>query len=480
MTNSKYASLHEDLQAFLQGLADEDKFSGTVLVAKDDDILFTGAYGYADRGRKIAMQVDTKLNLGSINKSFTAVAICQLAQKGLLSLQDILEKHLPDYADISQGRITIEQLLMHTAGLGNFMAAPGYRENLNRVDLIKDYLPYCREMVGIPGERHIYSNAGYIVLGAIVEAVSGEDYFSYIDKHIYQPAGMINSGCFYREAPPPNLAIGYIRPGTPGFGASPSGPPGNQGATSEEPLPNTNWLPLRGCSAGGGYSTVEDMFRFVRGIHNEVLLSGGFATLFPHQGIDYNYAVSRQYPGAKQAVGHSGGAPGINSVYEFYQELGYTLVVQVNIDSMQPIISMLRQKIIPTTVEPVAPSLEIKGQVIPGVVPLVRQGMSFIPLEVVCKVQNLSCRRVGDRVEVTLANGNLLMLGESSIAKLGEQEILLSHPCFTHDQELMVPLGPQGVAVHLGLMNGPGGLPYGVVKLVEPPRQVQQRQPREG
>lgn len=160
--------LAADLDAYLDDLAQKDELSGVVLLTRGSETLFSKAYGLADRERNIPNRIDTKLNLASMNKMFTGMAIAQLAEKGKLSFDDKVGKHLPDYPN---------HLLTHTSGLGSYWN-PRYQAAKDRLQTLGDFLPTFADapLAFQPGERFEYSNAGYIVLGLVVEKVSGESY----------------------------------------------------------------------------------------------------------------------------------------------------------------------------------------------------------------------------------------------------------------------------------------------------------------
>src|SRR5438067_4917205 len=176
-----------ELQGYFNSLVAENKLSGVDLVAKDGVAVASKAAGIANKATNAPIDLNTKFNLGSMNKMFTAVAIAQLAQAGKLSFTDTVGKHLPDYPNKEVAdKVTIHQLLTHTSGMGmywneKFMAQ---REKLTTVAA---HLPlFVTDPLSFPpGEMFQYSNSGYMVLGAIIEKVSGEDYYSYVADHIY-------------------------------------------------------------------------------------------------------------------------------------------------------------------------------------------------------------------------------------------------------------------------------------------------------
>jgi D-alanyl-D-alanine carboxypeptidase len=296
------------LGALLDSLAAAGRFAGVVVLALDTARVFERAFGMADRERGIANALDTRFNIGSINKTFTAVAIHQLAARGLLHLDDTLGEHLPDFpgAD-ARARVTIRHLLEHRSGIGgNIFAVPagGTRD---AVRTTADFLSLVDERLRFePGTRQEYSNAGYVVLGAVIERLSGTSYYDHMRANLFEPLGLHATEHLPKDALPPGTAIGYTR----------SGP----GATQDGPLlPNTATLPGRGSAAGGGYSTAYDLLRFA--------------------------AVARQgeVAGARAGLGIAGGAPGINALLETALPGGYDLVVLASMDP--PVAERIGQRV---------------------------------------------------------------------------------------------------------------------------------------
>ena len=164
----------------------------------------------------IPNRLDTKFNLGSMNKMFTAVCIAQLVEQGKLAYDDKIDKYLSDYPNSDAARkVTIHHLLTHTSGLGDFFNDK-WRAKQFRVKKVREYFPFFAEekLKFEPGSKWSYSNAGFMVLGAIVEQVAGQDYFEYVREHVYKPAGMVNTDAFELDHDVPNLAIGYTQTGT--------------------------------------------------------------------------------------------------------------------------------------------------------------------------------------------------------------------------------------------------------------------------
>ena len=293
-----------------------DEFSGCVLVARDETSIFRQAYGLANQRYGIPNRVDTKYNLGSCTKVFTKVAIMQLAENGALSLEDRVSRHLPGYPSGVADRVTISHLLNHSSGMGNFWN--------DRFEASKSRLRTVDDFVGLfagdplsfePGSRVQYSNAGYVLLGKIVEVVSGRDYYDYVREHIYGPAGMENSDHYESDLPVPNLAVGYTRMDEQGH---------KRGGPRRS---NLLMLGVKGSPAGGGYSTVDDMLRFCGALRGNRLTSKEYT-----QHV-YSSPVPGQDKGTKlQGFGMSGGAPGIGATFKMYFDTGYTKVVLSNYD----------------------------------------------------------------------------------------------------------------------------------------------------
>jgi D-alanyl-D-alanine carboxypeptidase len=294
----------ELLQAVRQYVDDRvkaDEFSGVVLIAKNRKVLFSKAYGMADKEKKIPNRTNTKFNIGSINKIFTSIAIHQLEQQGKLSLDDAIKKYLPDYPNKEAAdSVTIGELLDMSSGIGDIFGDRYEATPKERLRTIKDFLPLFADkpLEFKPGSQHRYSNGGYIVLGAIIEQVSGMDYYAYVRENIFKPAGMLDTESFEKDANIPNRAKGYTKI--------------LQGKSERSEVWVSNYpsLPGRGSSAGGGYSTARDLQRYI------LALKKG----------------KRSSPKTQGALGVAGGAPGLNAALEWDPRRGYAIIVLSNYD----------------------------------------------------------------------------------------------------------------------------------------------------
>lgn len=292
------AELVAAIRDLLESQTKADEFSGVVLVAKDQRVIFHEAYGFADRDRKVPNRKDTKFNLGSINKIFTRVAVHQLARQDRLSLDDTIQKRLPDYPNAdAAAKITIRQLLNMTSGIGDFFGDRYDATPKEKIRTLQDYLPLFADkpLEFEPGTSNKYSNGGYIVLGLIIEKASGVDYYTYVRENIFKPCGMTDTDSYARDAETPNLARGYTKP---------------EGAKGGPRVLNLATLPGRGSSAGGGYSTAPDMLRFIQAVKDKKVF----------------------LPDSPNGLAIAGGAAGINSVVEWDPRSGYRVIVLTNFD----------------------------------------------------------------------------------------------------------------------------------------------------
>jgi len=255
------AGLRADDQAFGAVMArygDNKVFEGALLVARGDDILFTGATGFANREWRAPNGPDVKYRLASLTKGFTAALVLKLAEEGKLSLGDVIRDHLPDYSGPAADVITIEQLLRHTSGMQHTTGLPGWFTGAFRRDISSaDFMTEIAKLplAGEPGEQYIYSNLGYYLLGKIAEAATGETYAQALQSRIFGPLDMQDTGVETASDIIENRADGYMWAARGGFR--------NQGYVNMDVF-----------GAGAGlYSTVGDMFRWQQGLMGGKILS---------------------------------------------------------------------------------------------------------------------------------------------------------------------------------------------------------------
>lgn len=311
-----------DLRRTLQTDAASGNFAGAVLVSKNGKSIFAEAYGLADREHQIPNTLNTRFRIGSMNKMFTAVATLQLVQANKLGLNDTLGKYLTDYPNKEvASKVTIHELLTHTGGTGDIFG-PEFDAHRLELRTLQDYLKLYggRGVKYDPGSTWEYSNYGFILLGIVIEKVSGESYYDYVRERIYAPAGMASSGSEPEDQKVPDRSIGYTKMGGNG-----------------QWQPNTNTLPYRGTSAGGGYSTVEDLLSFANSLQENKLLNAHYTEMLTTgkpgtPDSTYAYGFGDHKINGTRCFGHSGGAPGMNGDLEICPGPGYVVAVLVNID----------------------------------------------------------------------------------------------------------------------------------------------------
>jgi CubicO group peptidase (beta-lactamase class C family) len=297
---------------------ESDEFSGVVLIAKDGRPIFHRAYGFASKRFDAPNQPDTKFNLGSINKSFTAVAISQLAEQGKLSFDDSIGKFLDIFPPEIAEKVEIRHLLNMRSGWGDFWGNEDYLARFSRLREVSDYMEFIKDMPlnFEPGTNFQHSNTGFDVAGAVVEAITGLDYYDYVKKNIYEPAGMVASDSYHKDGPVKNLAVGYTNMNR--------NDPQGTGYRWE----NTYMMPPKGTPAGGGYSTAGDLLKYDNALRNNKLLSQTYT--------DYLFSRFEDRLGApftpKGMYRAVGGAPGINAYFAMDLVSGYTFIVLSNYD----------------------------------------------------------------------------------------------------------------------------------------------------
>jgi D-alanyl-D-alanine carboxypeptidase len=302
--------------------ATADRFSGVVLVARNGKTVFSEAYGLSDREKKTPNTLKTRFRLGSMNKMFTAVGTLQLAQRGKLDLKAPFGNYLTDYPnkDVAS-KVTIEQLLSHTGGTGDIFG-PEFDKNRLELKTLQDYVKLYgnRGPEFAAGSRWAYSNYGFLLLGVLIEKVSGQSYYDYVRDHIFKPAGMNGTASEPEEQLVAERSIGYTR------------------FTGDGLKPNTDTLPYRGTSAGGGYSTAEDLLKFATALqahklldaqHTEMLTTGKLDT---PMGAKYAYGFMDASINGTRCFGHGGGAPGMNGELKICPGPGYVIAVLANMD----------------------------------------------------------------------------------------------------------------------------------------------------
>jgi D-alanyl-D-alanine carboxypeptidase len=293
-------------EAYLGSLAERDLFAGTVLIARGGVPLFVRSYGFADREAKIANADGTRYNIGSITKTMTKAALLLLRDEGKLDLTKTVRTYLPDYPSKVADEVTLQQLVDHRSGMGDIFG-PAFDARKDGLKSLADYraLFVDAPLEFAPGTDDRYSNAGYVVLGLVIERVSGQSYYDFVRDRILKPAQMTDSGWPLQSDAAWPRATGYT-------------------TRTPEPGPrrsNAAFLPARGSSAGGSYSTAADLLRFARALPR-ILGTASYRELM---------RIPPDAPAAAQpAVAWGGGAPGVNASVQL--EGAFEVVVLANVD----------------------------------------------------------------------------------------------------------------------------------------------------
>jgi len=291
-------------------------FSGCVLVAKNGDVLFSKCCGESNKEYHISNALNTKFNVASITKPFTATAIMILSQKELLNLCDPVVDYLEDFP--LGDKISIYHLLTHTAGLGDYEVDPEYVTNMNNIRNLQDILAivYKRDrLFHEPGKDMAYSNSGAVVLGAIIEEITGKSYSTFLEESIFSPLNMSNTCHRYPEDVVENRASGYIRKMSGGY-------------------KNTHSLVTPPSPATGLLTTVEDLLLFDQALYKDDLLDEKHKkTMFTPFMKNYacGWGVFERF--GNTVTGHSGGQPGFSSWFRRYTNDKYTIIILSNFDS---------------------------------------------------------------------------------------------------------------------------------------------------
>ncbi len=317
------ALLAKQARAHLSELESRDGLSGVVLIARNGQPILERAYGYSNLADSVRNRIDTKFNMASMGKMFTAVAVLQLVEAGKISLDEKVGHYLPDFPNHRvRDEVTIEQLLTHTSGMGNFWEQLADKPK-ERYTAVADYVPLFADqpLQFAPGRGFAYSNNGYTVLGLVIEAASGESYFDYVRERIYRRCGMTDTDAIELDNPVPNLATGYSRS---------SDRPGHM-------VSNLYTNTFKGGPAGGSYTTARDMLKFANALMRFELLTPSDTELLTRGKVDYGkrryaYGFTEETINGHRLIGHGGGNAGIADELMIFPDLGVTAVVLTNGD----------------------------------------------------------------------------------------------------------------------------------------------------
>ena len=316
----------QKVDAYIRAQEGQGAFRGSVLVGIDGRIVFEKGYGYADEEWGAKNTPTTKFRIASLTKQFTGASILLLQERHLLQIQDPIQKYVSGLPPSWQS-ITLHQLLTHTSGIPNYAEIEHVDSVLNRTGAT------MRELVEVaatkplefqPGTQLHYTNTGYALLGLVIEKVSGLSYAEFLQRNIFDPLGMKDSGYDVQSAILPQRASGYMR--------------------KDNHIENADFIDMSIPNASGSvYSTVEDMYRWNEGVANGKFLSAASMeamfnvyseTLF--QGQHYGYGVVLAERFGKTLYYHGGGVKGFETVLQRYPKEHLSIVVLENLDPTAP------------------------------------------------------------------------------------------------------------------------------------------------
>jgi CubicO group peptidase (beta-lactamase class C family) len=315
--------------AFIRNYAAEHHFDGSIRVEEDGKPLFTGSFGICDRAFNIACADDTRYKIASITKAFTAVLVLQLVEEKKIALDEPIRRYLPNYAGEGADRVKIRMLLNHTSGLPNADAAyssvaqamasgmPHYQLPATPEQLIARY--YSGKLISEPGKVFSYNNADYIVLGRIIEVVTGKTFEQVLADRILGPVGLQDTGLLRQREIIPRLAPTYF---TPEKGAA---------LINDMPVYPENWF-----AAGGMYSTTGDLMKFANALYGGKVLSAAWLDLMLKPGLGgYGFGMWVGNPtfGGKtyRNVNRPGGIMGANGSFYHFNGVGFSQEINITI-----------------------------------------------------------------------------------------------------------------------------------------------------
>ena len=325
----------EEIGSYLKRMGDADIFSGAVVIAREGKPVFSQAYGYADREKNIPNTLDTPFLLASMTKLFTALAIGQLVEQGKISYEDPLSKFLPDFPDAeSAAKIKIKHLLSHTSGLalalGDKLSDSVDGDALDRRTTIKAMVDaYERKPLAFePGTKYDYSNTGYVLLGRVLEIVTGQDYYDYMQKNVFAPAGATSAS--FPLLPANGVAVVPM--------AYPYEPRFDSGTLREDYDVNQLGKGFRrGGPSGSSIASALDLIKLSNAMNAGRIVKPETLRLHstpkPELGAKhYGYGFSTRARRAdRPLVGHGGNAPGQCTEFGELKDTPYTIVVLSNL-----------------------------------------------------------------------------------------------------------------------------------------------------
>ncbi len=307
------------MEQVIQSHVQNRTFMGSVLVAKGDTVLLSKGYGSASLELDVPNAPATKFRIGSITKQFTAASILLLEERGKLATSDLIKKHLPD-APAAWDGITLHHLLTHTSGIPNFTGLKEYATLRGISTTVDKTIAVFRDkpLDFPPGEKMAYSNSGYLVLGHVIEKLSGGSYEAFVQANVFTPLAMTDSGYDSNSRIIPRRASGYL-PGPGGF-------------------LNAGYVHMTVPHAAGAlYSTTGDLLKWERALlGGKLLTAASLQKMLAPDKADYAYGVIVRSPNGRRQVWHNGGIDGFNASMGHYPDSELTIIVLGNVNGPAP------------------------------------------------------------------------------------------------------------------------------------------------
>lgn len=379
-------------------------FSGALLVAKEGEIILQKGYGLADRARNLPVTTESVFTIGSITKQFTGTAILKLEMQGKLSVNDPISEFFNNVPQ-DKANITIHHLLTHSAGLESDYGNSDFEE-VSRDEIIRRVLN--AELRSKPGERYHYSNAGYSLLGAIIEITSGQSYEAYLNEHLFKPAGMSKSGYLIPKWNPDDIAQGYV-------GEK------HWGTVLERPWASDG--PYWNLRANGGiHSTIVDMYKWHLALEGEAVLSKEakhklFASHIPEDEegssyYGYGWAIFKTDRGTK-LIAHNGGNGIFFADFRRYVDEDVVIIIMSNVAD--------------SPAEYVSPNI---ARIVFGLEYTLPPKITKIDYAALTKYEGRYRLPSGAKIKVSSSHGSLMLAGEDQDAfsllasgDLGDQKL---------------------------------------------------------
>lgn len=303
----------------IRASADKDEFAGSVLVARDGEVLLDRGYGLANREWSVPNAGDTKFRLASVSKQFTAVTVMILSERGLVDLDAPVKTWLPDVPAAWDG-VTVRRLLNHTAGVPDFTRLDDYEALKTQATTVEALIARFRDrpLDFQPGEKYAYSNSGYVVLTAVIEKVSGKSYADFVTETLFQPLGMSDSGYDDHAVVLSRRASGYV--------------------PSADGVENADYVDMSvPQGAGGLYSTTRDLLKWEQGLFGgQLLRPQSMVELTTPGRNDYALGLVVKKDGRAATISHSGGIEGFNTYMAYDPDKRMTVIVLGNLNGAAP------------------------------------------------------------------------------------------------------------------------------------------------